>query len=119
MSVNRRADLPPLERAVSDTLDEYLARLHGIMSSWAGPQEFLEWLRGRGYEVIERSLLQGAADAVDTAIISEDGLDRFVGQEILLRLGQRGIHPQAGEWLDGTVRECWPGETAEDTAEET
>jgi hypothetical protein len=38
----RRKDLPPLERAVSDTLDEWLVRLHGIFSSWAGPDEFNE-----------------------------------------------------------------------------
>ena len=50
--VNRRANLPPLERAVSDTLDEYLSRMHGIIaSSWVYPVEFLQWLRSRGYEV--------------------------------------------------------------------
>jgi hypothetical protein len=119
MSAHRRTDLPPLERAVSDTLDEWLSRLHGILSSWASPQEFLDWLRGRGYEVVERSILQDSADAIDTAITGEDGLDGLVGQEVLLRLAQRGVHPKAREWQDGTVRECWPGETAADTAEET
>lgn len=49
---HRRADLPPLERAVSDTLDEYLVRMHGIMSSWAHPDYFLEWLGKRGYTVV-------------------------------------------------------------------
>lgn len=44
-----RADLPELERAVSDTLDEYLVRCHGVFSSWAYPYEFLEWLKERGY----------------------------------------------------------------------
>jgi hypothetical protein len=45
----KRDSLPPLERAISDTLDEYLFRLHGIISSWAYPYEFIEWLNERGY----------------------------------------------------------------------
>lgn len=49
----RRVDLPPRERAVSDTLDEYLSRLHGVFSSWAHPEEFIEFLEERGYTVVE------------------------------------------------------------------
>jgi len=45
----QRDNLPALERAVSDTLDEYLVRLHGIISSWSHPYEFIEWLNERGY----------------------------------------------------------------------
>ena len=45
----KRDELQPLERTVSDTLDEYLSRLHGITSSWAFPDEFIEFLRNRGY----------------------------------------------------------------------
>lgn len=44
----RRQDLDPLFRAVSDTLDEYLRRLHGAESSWAHPGEFVRWLTERG-----------------------------------------------------------------------
>ena len=47
----RRDELPPMERAVSDTLDEWLSRLHGVLTSWNGPIEFLEWLGNRGYVV--------------------------------------------------------------------
>jgi hypothetical protein len=41
-----------MERAVSDTLDEYLARLQGILAtSWAHPIEFIDWLEKRGYTI--------------------------------------------------------------------
>jgi hypothetical protein len=46
---HKRDALPKLERAVSDTLDEYLSRLHGVFSSWAYPDEFIEFLAERGY----------------------------------------------------------------------
>lgn len=49
--IRKRDELPPLERAVSDTLDEWLSRLHGTFTSWSGPVEFLEWLKERGYVV--------------------------------------------------------------------
>jgi hypothetical protein len=51
--IRRRDELPPLERAVSDTLDEYLHRLHGTVTSWADPCLFMEWLEGRGYKIIK------------------------------------------------------------------
>lgn len=51
--IRKREDLPPLERAVSDTLDEYLFRLHGVMTSWADPYCFMEWLKGRGYKIVK------------------------------------------------------------------
>ena len=49
-----RSELPPLERAVSDTLDKWLFRLHGIISSWAAPYLFIEWLAEQGYEIVEK-----------------------------------------------------------------
>lgn len=51
--IRQRDKLPPLERAVSDTLDEYMHRLHGVHSSWASPVEFIEWLKKRGYEIVK------------------------------------------------------------------
>ena len=55
----KRDELPTLERAVSDTLDEYLARLYGIMvSSWAYPDEFIEFLSSRGFCITEESRIQ-------------------------------------------------------------
>lgn len=48
----KRDELAPLERAVSDTLDEWLYRLHEIVSSWQNPELFVEWLAGRGYTVV-------------------------------------------------------------------
>lgn len=50
--VRKREDLDELNRVVSDTLDEYLGRIHGIFTSWAHPVEFLEWLRERGHAVV-------------------------------------------------------------------
>jgi len=47
----RRDDLDPLTRAVSDTLDELLWRAHGISTSWSNPEWFIEWLAGRGYQI--------------------------------------------------------------------
>ena len=54
--IRRRDDLMPLERAVSDTLDEWLSRLHGIFSSWASPIEFIDWLDERGYIIVAKEL---------------------------------------------------------------
>jgi hypothetical protein len=47
-----REDLPPLERAVSDVLDEYNVRLMGRVSGWVYPVEFLEFLAEEGYQVV-------------------------------------------------------------------
>jgi hypothetical protein len=52
--IRKRADLPPMERAVSDTLDEWLMRGHGIFTSWAAPEDFLFWLEERGYKVVKK-----------------------------------------------------------------
>ena len=52
LKTRRRDDLEPRDRAVSDTLDEYLARLQGIIASgWVHPFEFIEWLEKRGYTI--------------------------------------------------------------------
>lgn len=61
----RRDDLPPLERAVSDTLDEWLVRMHGVTSSHSFPQEFLTWLREGGYEVIAADELAALRQEVE------------------------------------------------------
>jgi hypothetical protein len=53
--ITRRSELPPLERAVSDALDEWLFRIHGIASGWAHPYEFIAWLKERGYVVVEET----------------------------------------------------------------
>lgn len=50
--IRKREYLAPLDRAVSDTLDEYLSRIHGITTSWAHPLDFLDWLQERGYNVV-------------------------------------------------------------------
>ncbi len=47
-----RDGLPPLERAVSDTLDEWLVRMHGITTSHTHPRDFLAWLRDNDHEVV-------------------------------------------------------------------
>ncbi|MGI5161418.1 hypothetical protein [Microbispora sp. CA-102843] len=64
----RRDDLPPLERAVSDTLDDHLTRHHGIHSSSTHPRDFLETLAERGYQVVElppRPIYEGSATLAD------------------------------------------------------
>jgi len=48
----KREYLSPLDRAVSDALDEYLMRIHGITTSWAHPLDFLTWLQDRGYDIV-------------------------------------------------------------------
>ena len=53
---NTRDELSPLERAVSDTLDEWLIRLHGIVSSWSAPNLFIEWLNERGYDIVKKDV---------------------------------------------------------------
>lgn len=50
--MNRRDDLDPIERAVSDALDDILFRHHGIVTSWSNPETFLEILGDLGYVVI-------------------------------------------------------------------
>jgi len=50
----RRDALDPKTRAVSDALDEYLVRIHGIFTSWAHPQEFMAWLDKRGYTIVRK-----------------------------------------------------------------
>src|SRR3990172_4785731 len=55
----KRDELPQLERAVSDALDEYLSRLHGIFSGWAYPIEFLQFLKERGYSICSYSQNDG------------------------------------------------------------
>lgn len=49
----RREDMDSLHRAVSDTLDEYLDRLHGVNSSHTYPEDFLEWLGNNGYKAVK------------------------------------------------------------------
>lgn len=49
---DRRDDLDPMTRAVSDTLDELLWRAHGLATSWSNPEWFIDWLGERGYEVV-------------------------------------------------------------------
>ena len=49
--IHERKKLPPFWRAISDALDEYLARTHGIFTSWSHPVDFLDWLEKRGYTI--------------------------------------------------------------------
>lgn len=50
--IRRREGLPPLERAVSDALDELNSSMHGLLSSWSYPVEFLEFLAEEGHTVV-------------------------------------------------------------------
>jgi len=59
-----RDDLPPRERAVSDALDELNGRMHGLVSSWAYPEEFLEFLAEHGYAVTAQDELNSARAVV-------------------------------------------------------
>lgn len=49
----RRDELPPLERAVSDTLDTWMIQMHGIFSSWADPEFFISLLAKNGYKIVK------------------------------------------------------------------
>ena len=53
-----RDALAPQLRAVSDTLDEWLMRAHGILSSWQHPDWFLEWLEKRGWTVADKARIE-------------------------------------------------------------
>ena len=50
--IRKRNMLAPLDRAISDALDEYLIRIHGITTSWTHPLDFLTWLQDRGHDVV-------------------------------------------------------------------
>lgn len=75
--IRTRAELPELERAVSDTLDEHASRIHGIVaSSWSHPVEFLVWLEKHGYIVRsadEVAALEQRAAASEAALEINDG----------------------------------------------
>lgn len=55
----RRADMDPMHRAVSDVLDEYLIRHHGITTSHTHPEDFLEWLGEYGYTIARQDATMG------------------------------------------------------------
>jgi len=54
-----RNNLPPLERALSDTLDEYMINLHGIIQGWAYPDDFIYNLEKRGYKIVSIDKSEG------------------------------------------------------------
>jgi hypothetical protein len=64
----RRDDMPPLQRAVSDVLDEYLIRFHGLTTSHTNPDAFLEWLEEGGYTVVPKQ-----APAEPRRLTEQDG----------------------------------------------
>lgn len=57
-AARRRDDLDWRHRAVSDALDELNHRMHGLSSSWAYPEEFLEFLAEQGYTVVPDEAFQ-------------------------------------------------------------
>ncbi|MEU4332351.1 hypothetical protein [Nonomuraea dietziae] len=70
--IRHRDELPWLKRAVSDTLDELNHRMHGLTSSWAYPDEFLDCLAAHGYTVVPDSLLKDAEAALADLGACED-----------------------------------------------
>ena len=52
-SLTKREDLEGVERVVSDVLDEYNMRKHGILSSHSGYDTFLSLLADEGYTVVK------------------------------------------------------------------
>lgn len=51
--MKRRADLEGAEKAVATVLDDWLFRFHGITSSHAHAEDFIDLLREEGYEIRE------------------------------------------------------------------
>ena len=47
----KRDELPEMPKAVADTLDEWLWRMHGIASGGHYVGVFLKWLKRNGYEI--------------------------------------------------------------------
>ena len=80
-----RDALAPQLRAVSDTLDEWLMRAHGILSSWQHPDWFLEWLEKRGWTVADKARIE-ALERENRALranVSKSVLRRLEGQGVL------------------------------------
>jgi len=86
-----RDALAPQLRAVSDTLDEWLMRAHGILSSWQHPERFLEWLEKRGWTVADKAHIE----ALEKLLVEQDA-------------GVFGIDPRTGEpVMPWTADECY------------
>jgi hypothetical protein len=62
------AETDPMWRAVADTLDEWLHRMHGITSGQHNAGVFLEWLALNGYEVVAKTALPSLAELLPVAV---------------------------------------------------
>jgi hypothetical protein len=76
--VPKRDDLDPMERAVSDALDHVNHACHGLTSSWAYPEEFLEQLGDTGFDVV--------------ATVDLDELRRTAGRADVLARGHADLY---------------------------
>jgi len=72
----KRNEMNLKQRAISDTLDEYLVRMNGIFSSSQMPDEFEVWLNKRGYYIFPPAVqaVLTAAKTWEIAYTSEDGV---------------------------------------------
>jgi len=48
----RRDELTGADAALAEVLDEYLRRIHGVLSSHQDVDAFTDWLGERGYQVV-------------------------------------------------------------------
>jgi hypothetical protein len=81
---SRRDDLPPMPRAVSDVMDEWLLREHGMTSGRHHIGHFLDLLYDRGYIVVKKAV----ADAQSYTTIGTMEIDRRPVDEDALTEGQ-------------------------------
>jgi len=49
--IRKRDELPEPYKALSDTLDEYLHRIYGIVTGWTNPVMFRVWLNENGLDI--------------------------------------------------------------------
>ena len=61
--IRRREDLPPLERAVSEALDQLNHICYGTIHSWSYPVDFLGFLADEGYQVVPLAAQQSGEAA--------------------------------------------------------
>jgi hypothetical protein len=118
----RRADLTGVDKAVSEVLDEILARMHGILTSQSDHRPFLDWLKDRGYQVLpnfeqidsdEPGTVGFIAQSWEWAVFcghpddGEDTVDTFEDPAEAEELAQRVIDAHIGRRLTTWSVTAW------------
>lgn len=114
---DRRSGLGPVEGAVSEALDELNHRMHGMTSSWSYPEEFLDFLRDRGYAVVSvDKAVSGFHAAIGDATTPRSAMEpvpqvRRVQIAVELADGQEFTMTMRDVWRVGVETTCGPEES--------